>query len=297
MGIYRPSDFQKKDPEASVILPVFAGQNSPHCRRLLAELAAQSFRDFEVLVVEGEEPNGHARNVGVRVAKGRYLVFIDETTSLAGENVIENLLRPLRGDPHVGMSGASVRLYPKATWLEKQYYKIRSFDSPLVDQITESDQVQHPCLAIRKYLYEEVGGESDWLITGTDNDLRQRVAGSGHSMVLVPGAMIYHMPGRNFAQLLKKSFRKGMGSAFAFLVFPGLFETPGVFTGVPGGKIYSGFYKLASAVVKIVHPKFIFNPVGLICEWAVAVGYVAGILKWRYRRPAHGRPDLRLKVK
>jgi len=63
--------------------------------KLLGDLERQTVQDFEIIMPIGIKPNGKARNEGVRKAKGRYLVCVDDDVRLGHERVIENLLKPL----------------------------------------------------------------------------------------------------------------------------------------------------------------------------------------------------------
>jgi len=85
----------KENPLVSVIIPSLDGHRSGNVEKLLTDLEQQTVQDFEILMPIGIKPNGKARNEGVRKAKGRYLVCIDDDVRLGHERVIENLLAPL----------------------------------------------------------------------------------------------------------------------------------------------------------------------------------------------------------
>lgn len=291
--IDKPERFRKERASVSVILPIYAGRRSPHLARLLDELQKQTFHDFEVIVAEGIEPNGRARNEAVKQAFGDYFVFIDETTSLGHEKILENLLRPFfERAPQVGMTGASIQPARPLKNFQRQYVMMRTFESPIVHQLTESWQVQHPCMAISRKVFEEADWESDCLITGTDDDLRQRVHAAGYRMFLVPNTWCIYLPPDSVNEILRKGFRKGKGSAYALLIFPGLFPFARIFGRTIQNPFAALFYKMVSAAVKIFHPKFILNPLALLYEGTVAAGFFSGWLRWIGKTPLRQRLDL-----
>lgn len=292
MKIIKPEKFQREAPRVSVILPIYSGKTSPAYTRLLSELEKQAFQDFEVVVVSGVSPNGRARNEGVKQSKGAILVFIDETSSLPSEKVLENILAPLDSGERVGLSGASVLIAPECGSLHKQYGMIRGFEVPVSQETVIGGKVQHACMAVRREVFERVGWESNELITGTDNDLRQRISAHGYSMVLVPNTWVYHTPSKTLTKMLRKSFLKGQGSAFAFLKYPGVFEL-GRIGGRPVQNRFLGLvYRTVSALSKIFVPQYLFNPVALINLWVINLGFIVGWFRWAWMKPYEGRPDL-----
>ncbi|RLC35504.1 hypothetical protein DRH14_00775 [Candidatus Shapirobacteria bacterium] len=64
----------------SIIIPV--RQTNPYLKENLQQLKKQSFKDFEVLVIDDQisaTPNpAQKRNIGAKMAKGKYLAFLDD---------------------------------------------------------------------------------------------------------------------------------------------------------------------------------------------------------------------------
>ena len=96
-----------EEPEVSIVIPSLDGNRNGNVQFLVEQLKEQSFTSSEIILSIGESSNGHARNVGVEIARGRWLVFIDDDVTLGHERVLENIIQPLRENPQIGMTGPS----------------------------------------------------------------------------------------------------------------------------------------------------------------------------------------------
>ncbi|MCP4366416.1 MAG: glycosyltransferase [Planctomycetes bacterium] len=289
----------KKTPRVSVIIPTLKG--GPNIPRLLEEIERQTFKGLETLVIEGIHPNGRARNAGVKKARGKYLVFIDDDAFLGHDRVIENLISPLEQDASIGMTGASVLLPEDANWLQRAFLNLRSGEFPVVKEIVDSDSAQHSCCALPKEVYKKVGWESDDLITGTDNDLRLRLHGAGYRVVVVPDTWVYHKVESTLPTIARKLLTKGMGAAYATKVHPEIFGYPVI--GIVNYQIKTAegalFYTIFGSIVKV--PVFLcsLRVFQLFAQPVFTIGYIYGWFKFhkvcaREENPQdlarHGRP-------
>ncbi len=281
----------KPNPLASVIIPSLDGWRGGNVEKLLADLEQQTCQDFEIIMPIGIKPNGKARNEGVRKAKGRYLVCIDDDVRLGHERVIENLLAPLLeversghdwtkpGEGRIGMTGSSRQLPPDSTWFQQWAAKqLPRQLFPIVDEIVDSDMVTHDCLCIPTDLYKAVGWENEQIVRGTDPDLRYRVRLAGYRIVIVPHTWHYHRFPRNLQGVLREWFNKGRWTAFNRKMFPGFdYEAPdGI---LPNGKYVpkrSKAYRALRFAGRFVLGLVTFKPVRLLAQVAYACGYIRG---------------------
>ena len=115
------------------------------------------------------------------------------------------------------MTGPSQQLPPDANrfqhWSGRQ---IPRSLSAIVNEITDSDMVSHMCLAMPRDLFEQVGRESDWLLAGTDPDLRHRVRQAGYRIVVVPRSWAYHPAPDNMRALVGFGYKKGRFTAWQY---------------------------------------------------------------------------------
>lgn len=188
------------DPVVSVIIPTF---NRPDfLRRALTSLTAQTFQDFEVLVVndagvplEGvleafapsldityvrhgvNRDRAAARNTAVVIARGRYIAYLDDDDSFRPEH-LQTLVDALADGQHKVA-------YSDATWILEEptangYDPVR----PIMDRSMAFDRDRLmvgnyiPILSVmhERACLDEVGGFDDQLGTHEDWDLFIRLA-------------------------------------------------------------------------------------------------------------------------
>ena len=218
-------------PAASVIIPSLDGDRSGNLGGLIEDIEQQSFQDFELIVVVGVRPNGRSRNVGAAPARGSALICIDDDMRLGHNRIFERLLAALNEHPEFGLVGISDQIPPDSTWLQRRMARQlpRNY-FPIVDEFVDSDMVSHHCLALRRSVWDEVGGESDTLVRGTDPDLRLRIRGAGYRVVIVPQTWGYHPQPKSLRELLRMSYKYGAGAAEVFLTAPEMaIDTPDAF--------------------------------------------------------------------
>src|SRR5438046_6439461 len=66
----------------SVVVPTSDAYRGGYFPKLLAQISRQGFSDFELIVVRGDPRQGRAINVGAELARGRYLMTVDDDTAL-----------------------------------------------------------------------------------------------------------------------------------------------------------------------------------------------------------------------
>ena len=83
---------------------IIATKGRPSLYDTLKSLKKQTFKDFEVLTIEGYMNEYEARNVGANMAKGEVLAFIDDD-ALATPNWLENAYKYFQNDKIRILSG------------------------------------------------------------------------------------------------------------------------------------------------------------------------------------------------
>ncbi|MCI0652748.1 MAG: hypothetical protein L0Z55_12790 [Planctomycetes bacterium] len=263
-------------PLVSVIVPTLDGRRRGLLARLLTDLYDQTIRDFEVLLIAGDPRQGRAINRGVQAALAPVIVTMDDDTVIGTVRLLENLLQALASHPDVGMVGASTVLAPGASRLQRiasRQIPRRLF--PIVDRLTDSDMVQHPCLAMRRSLFLAIGGEDEELKRGLDPLLRHKVRQAGYRVAIAAQTYISHPLPDDLFSIVRMYFRNGRGSAFAQKHYPQ--KIYHLTDGFEGGKLRAKVpfpLRVARYPLAMVRSLLTLRLVRLLTEAAYLCGYV-----------------------
>lgn len=266
----------------SVVIPSLHG--APQA--LLDSIYSQTISPTEIEVVVGVRPNGRARNVGVARTNGSLLFFIDDDAVLAHDRVIERMLPFLR-DPSVGVVGAS-RLVPTEAprFQQRVARQVARIDNPVVHKPLEtnpdpplySTQVTTTCAAMRRAVFEQVGGFSESLVRSVDPELFHRVRKLGYRFILAPDAWTWHPAPSTLWKLLKKHFLYGFGHAQATRIHPELARGPERYP-LPYfalRTILAPFQVFISYSFGDPSLRLTFAPLKALSSYASAIGYFCG---------------------
>jgi glycosyltransferase involved in cell wall biosynthesis len=198
-------------PLASVIIPTLDGYRSGYFPELLKQINNQTFQDFELIIAQADPYQGRAINAAASLARGEILIIMDDDTRLGHNSVFANLVNALKYDPAIGMAGVSNLIPEHAPWLVRRtMMELPRRHSALVDKVTDSDMAEHPCCAMPKKVFYEIGGEREDIRRGLDPYLRYILRRRGYRVVVIPDTWIYHLPPDTFPKLVKQLFRNGV---------------------------------------------------------------------------------------
>lgn len=210
-----------RDPRVSVIISSLDGRRGGNVRALLDQLTAQTYPEFEVLLVVAAAPCALAHNVGAGAARGEILVFFDDDVVLGNEKVLDNLVAALDSRKGIGLAGTSQILPDQADDFQKRCAAELSratFD--IVEDARETDMVTHAGLAMTKGLYERIGGELETLRRNDDLYLRKQVADLGLKAVVVARTWVHHPLPSSLRQLARKRYADGVLIAGDYKMHP-----------------------------------------------------------------------------
>jgi GT2 family glycosyltransferase len=155
-------------------------------------------------IVENRENLGHAEgcNIGARVAKGRYLVFLDSDTEFRAEDWLRELIRVIESDESIGLAQAKMVLAKDKHSLDYVCTTIDALGTWAATYGLKEDEVEENfeilaassgCCIVRRKVFNEVGGfDPDYFIYDDDTDLSLRSRLLGYKILLVPSAVIVH---------------------------------------------------------------------------------------------------------
>lgn len=226
---------KKPLPKYSIIVPVF---NRPEeTAELLDSLAKQSFKDFELLLVEDgsaqksehlveqyaggvaiqyffKENTGpsDSRNFGMKQATGDYFLFFDSDCGLP-EDYLQNLDDQLlkRGlDAFGGPDNAHESFSDTQKAIN---YAMTSFFTTggIRGGKKQLDKFQPRSfnMGFSKDVYQKVGGFSD-IHPGEDPDLSYRIMDAGFKVGLIREAYVYHKRRIDFGKYIKQVYKFGV---------------------------------------------------------------------------------------
>ena len=233
-------------PQYSVIIPVY---NRPdEVDELLESLTHQSFKSFEVIVVEDgstipcadviskytDKLNitylvkentgpGTTRNFGALRASGQYLIFFD-SDCIIPEHYFDNVNKALKNSP-VDAFGGPDRAHPSFSSVQKAInYSMTSFfttggirgGKKRMDKFyPRSFNMGIHCKA-----FEAVGGFAPMRF-GEDVDLSLRMVSQGFTTLLIPDAYVFHKRRTDFRKFFRQVYNSGVARINLHMLHPG----------------------------------------------------------------------------
>jgi len=217
----------KTDFDCSIIIPVFNRVDlTQQCLIHLSETIAGC--SYEVIVVDNASTDGTADylaslsgdlriirnqhnlgfakacNQGAAVARGQYLVFLNNDT-IPQPGWLEPLVQEVQGDAQVGIVGSKL-LFPDgrvqhagvvfSRFYGEPYHLFlgSSPDIPGINRRRELQAVTAACMLVRKTCFEEVGGFDEGFLNGfEDVDFCLRIRQCGMKVIYQPNSQVYHL--------------------------------------------------------------------------------------------------------
>ncbi len=213
----------------SVVVVNYNGR--AHLERCLPVLAAQTYRDLEVIVVDNASTDGSAEwvaahfprvclvraptnlgfaggnNLGIRAARGTFIATLNNDTEVEPDYV-ERFVAPMR-DPNVGSCAALMLEFDRRERIDSAGIRIdragfawnRLAGQP-AESITRGQEVWGACAGAalyRRAMLDEIGlFDEGYFGFYEDVDLAWRARRAGWKCILVPSARVYHIHGGSF---------------------------------------------------------------------------------------------------
>ena len=229
----------------SIIVPVF---NRPdEVDELLESLTRQTFRDFEVVIVEDgsevrceevvskyadrlnvqyfEKPNsgpGQSRNYGAERSRGEYLIVLDSDVVLP-EGYLAEVDKELEANPCDAFGGPD-RAHESFTPVQKAInYSMTSFFTTggIRGGKKKLDKFYPRSfnMGIKNSLYQQLGGFSNMRF-GEDIDFSIRIFKSGARCRLFPEAWVWHKRRTDFRKFFRQVHNSGIARINLYKKYP-----------------------------------------------------------------------------
>jgi GT2 family glycosyltransferase len=212
-------------PLVSVIVLNFNGK--VYLDECIASLRAQSFQDFELLMVDNASSDGSAEylkenysgqfrlilntanlgfaegnNVAIREAKGKFVVFLNNDTRVEPDWLVE-LVKAAEAYPEAGMFASQIRSYSDPEILDTVGIIIYPDGmSRGLGRLEPASRFAEPCEVFapsgcagmfRKEVLDQIGPfDGDFFAYCEDMDLGMRARLAGWSCRYVPTSRVYH---------------------------------------------------------------------------------------------------------
>jgi glycosyltransferase involved in cell wall biosynthesis len=259
----------------SVIIPTIDANRSGYFLKLLAQIGWQDFEDFEVIVVRGDPRQGRAINTAAALARGKYILTLDDDTSLPDPMTLSKLVAVMESHPDIGIAGGNNVVPADAKFFVRrvmQELPRRSWEP--VKKIVDSDLAEHPCIIMRTEEFKLIGGENELIPRGLDPYLRQEFRRLHKRVVVVPGVIYHHLPPDNFSKLLLQFYRNGRQAAYTNRNYPQwVIETPqrhGQF------RVKQSFlFRIVRFPIRLLRALITCKPILFLCEVFYALGFAS----------------------
>lgn len=299
----------------SVIVPVF---NRPdEVAELLESLTRQSFRDYELILVEDgssvpceqvvkayadrlpvhyyTKPNsgpGQSRNFGAARAKGEYLLIWDSDI-LIPEGYFEAIEAFLKAQP-VDAFGGPDRAHESFSDVQKSInYSMTSFFTTggIRGGKKKLDKFYPRSfnMGIRREVYEQLGGFRAMRF-GEDIDFSYRIVEAGYTTALIPDAYVYHKRRTDFRKFFRQVHNSGIARINLSILHPGTLKLvhtlPALFTlaVIPFMPLMPLYTLAVFADASIRNRSVKIGALSVVAAFTQLIGYGTGFIGAAFRR-------------
>ena len=213
----------------SVVIPTYNDEKD--IGKCLSTLKRQTFKDFEIIIVDGHSKDntikiarkynvkifyenigtrGGACNIGVRKTRGKIIVFTDADAYFP-INWLSKIWKEFEKDKKLTVLGGNDIIDDNKPFFEKAVFQI---DLAKRENVLIKDaykRIRGCNSAYKRNAFIKEGGFNPKLASIEETEFHYRLHKKGYKMKYNPNIFIYHRRRRNIKGLFKQFFRNGMG--------------------------------------------------------------------------------------
>jgi len=185
----------------------------------------ENYREVQFIQTSGPVGASEARNIGIRAARGEWLLFID-ADCIAQPGWIRTFTEAFNGGWKV--VGGGVKTPREPFWL--LVYNLSMFYGELASQEGKVRKFMPTLnLAVDRDVIETVGLMDEALPRGQDIDWTSRMTMAGYDLLFEPSAAVEHLPERKDFKTLREYVRQsGYYMIRVRHSYPEIFHTPAI---------------------------------------------------------------------
>lgn len=157
--------------------------------------------------------HGGTRDWALRQTRTPFVVFMTQDALPAGEDSLERLLAPMKGDARIAAVGARQIAFPSAPRYEQL---VREHNYPPQSRTWGAEQVaelgirafllSNVCAAYRRSAYEAAGGFDHPILTNEDMLMTQKLLDRGFLVHYAADACVYHSHDFTLGQQFRRNY-------------------------------------------------------------------------------------------
>jgi len=196
---------------------ILVDNDSDDCSKEIVESFVNDCSDLKIIYLLCEKPGpSAARNKGVDTASGDWIIFTD-SDCIPSLNWVSDYTTHFNNEK-IGAVAGCIKPYTPTNMIQKtlSLFTLPENEKDVIHDDFTIDKGLYPTanLAVRREVFESVGGFNVNLKYGEDHELCAKIYRAGHKIKATKNAAVEHIHRKNLSEFLKQSFRFGTAHPF-----------------------------------------------------------------------------------